>query len=104
MTQRPQVDVVHSLWAAEAIVAKALGASARLLTPQVDGGIYRGVILGETSHHIIQRQSGQLGIAHRKDSLDGQPQAGEYVRIQYAHGKGTVRACCERSQTAERGR
>ena len=104
MTQHPQADVVHSLWAADAIVAKALGASARLLTPQVDGGIYRGVILGETPHHIIQRQSGQLGIAHRKDSLDGQPQAGEYVRIQYAHGKGTVRVCCERAQAAERGR
>jgi hypothetical protein len=102
--QRPQVDVALELWAAEGMVAKALGASARLLTPQVDGGIYRGVILGETAHHIIQGQSGQLRIAHLKDSLDGQPRAGQYVRIQYVHGKGTVRACCERAQGAERGR
>jgi len=103
-TNSPQLDVGQSLWAAETIVGKALGASARLLTPQVDGGIYRGVILGETAHHLVQRQSGRLGIAHLKDALDAQAPVGQYVRIQYGHGKGTVRTCCERAQATERGR
>jgi hypothetical protein len=87
-----------------AIVAKALGASAKVRTPQVEGGIYRGVILGETTHHIVQRQSAHLGIAHLKDSLEGRPQVAEYVSIQYAHGRGTVRNCCERAKSAERDR
>ena len=93
----------QSLWAAEAIVAKALGASAKLQIPQLEGGIYRGVILGETAHHIVQRQSGRVGIAHLKDSLDGQPGVGAHVRIQYAQGKGMVRTCCEHVKAAERG-
>jgi hypothetical protein len=94
----------HSLSAAEAIVAKFLGASAKLQIPQVEGGIYRGVILGETPHYIVQRQSRQVGIAHRKDSLDGQLQVGAYVRIQYVRRNGMVRTCCERARAAERGR
>jgi hypothetical protein len=103
-SQNVQGEVAQSLWAAEAVVAKALGASAKLQLPQVEGGIYRGVILGETAHHIVQRQSGQIGIAHLKNALDTRPQVGAYVRIQYAHGKGTAREYCDRAQTAERGR
>ncbi len=97
-------DVARSLWAAEAIVAKALGAVAKIRAPKMDDGIYRGVVLGETTHHIVQRQSAHLGIAHLKESLDGHPQVGESVRIQYGHGKGTVRESCERSKIGERGR
>jgi hypothetical protein len=97
-------DVAQSLREAEAIVAKALGGSVRIQTPQVEGGVYRGVLVVETTHHLVQRQSAQLGIAHRKDSLDGQPQVGDYVRIQYTRGKGTVRECWERARAAERGR
>lgn len=97
-------DVAHSRWAAEAIVAKALGTSAKLQTPQVEGGTYPGVILGETAHHIVQRQSRQAGVAHLKDLLDSQPPVGAYVRIQYVHGDGMVRACHERTHAAARGR
>ena len=103
-SQNSRDEVTQSFWTAEAIVAKALGASAKLQLPQLEGGIYPGVILGQTTHHIVQRQSGRLGVAHRKDSLDSQPQAGAYVRIQYVHGNGMVRTCHERIHTAERGR
>jgi antirestriction protein ArdC len=46
-------DVTRSLWAAEAIIAKALGASAKTRIPHAECGIYRGMILGETTHHIV---------------------------------------------------
>jgi hypothetical protein len=75
-----------------------------MLTAQTESGSYRGVILGETACHVIQRQSAHTGIAHLKDLLDRQPQVGDHVRIHYAKSKGTVREFRERVMTAELGR
>lgn len=96
--------VAESLTAAASLAAKALGDTARLLPAQIQSGIYRGPIVGETPYHLVQRQSAHSCIAHCKDFLDRQPQVGEHVRIQYAHAKGTVRECRERARGAERGR
>jgi N12 class adenine-specific DNA methylase len=102
--QSQRGEVADSLTAAQSVTARALGAGAQMRTPQTGSGIYRGVILGETTHHVIQRQSAHSGIAHRKDLLDWQPRAGEHVRIQYANAKGTVRKCHEHARGEELGR
>jgi hypothetical protein len=90
--------------AAQSLTAQALGNSARMLTARTESGLYRGVILGETTHHLIQRQSAHTGIAHLKDLLDRHPQVGDHVRIHYAKSKGTVREFRERAKTMELGR
>jgi antirestriction protein ArdC len=87
-----------ALMEAKSITAKALGDSAKTLAAQTQNGSYRGPIIGETEHYVIQRQSANTGIAHPKDLLDRQPQIGESVRINYSDAKGVVREFRERSK------
>src|ERR1035441_8880824 len=93
-----------SLTEAKSITAKVLGNSAKTLAAQTENGSYRGPIIGETEHHIIQRQSARTGIAHPKDLLDRQPQIGESVRIIYSDSKGAVREFRERAKAQDRDR
>jgi len=75
-----------------------------MLSAQIQSGIYRGPIVGETAYHLVQQQSAHSCIAHCKGLLDRQPQVGELVRIQYAQAKGTVRAYREPAKSQELGR
>jgi hypothetical protein len=93
-----------SLAEAKSITAKVLGDSAQTLAAQTGSGSYRGPIIGETEHQVIQRQSARTAIAHPKDMLDRQPQIGESVRINYADSKGVVREFRERAKTQGLGR
>jgi putative DNA primase/helicase len=89
---------------AKSITAKVLGDSAKTLAAQTESGNYRGPIIGQTEHHIIQRQSAGTSIAHPKDLLDRQPQIGESVRINYSDSKGAVREFRERAKAQGRER
>jgi len=93
-----------SLIEANSITAKVLGDSAKTLAAQTENGSYRGPIIGETEHYVIQRQSAHTGIAHPKDLLDRQPQIGESVRVNYSDSKGAVREFRERSKAQDRSR
>jgi len=89
---------------AKSITAKVLGNSAKTLAAQTESGSYRGPIIGETEHQLIQRQSARAGIAHPKDLLDRQPPMGESVRINYSDNKGVVREFRERAKGHDRDR
>ena len=99
--RRSTVDTTigDSLANAKSIATKALGDSARTLAAETQSGNYKGPIIGETDHHIVQRQSGRTAIAHSKELLDRQPQVGESVRINYSDSKGAVRELRERSKS-----
>jgi antirestriction protein ArdC len=90
--------------AARAITANALGESARTVDAVVDGGTYRGVIIGETERHLLQRQSAGLAVLHPKELLDRQPQVGEVFAINYSNGRGLVREAHDRGKAQELGR
>ena len=99
--RRSTVDTPSSdsLADAKSIAAKAIGDSARTLAAETQSGNYKGPIIGETDHHIVQRQSSRTAIAHLKELLDRQPQVGETVRINYSDSKGAVREFRERSKS-----
>jgi hypothetical protein len=92
------------LEAARAITANALGESARTVDAVVDGGTYRGVIIGETERHLLQRQSAGMAVLHPKELLDRQPQVGEVSAINYSNGRGLVREAHDRGKAQELGR
>jgi antirestriction protein ArdC len=104
--RRSTVDALgtDSLAEAKSITAKVLGDSAQTLAAQTESGNYRGPIIGETEHQIIQRQSARTSIVHPKDLLDRQPQIGESVRINYSDSKGAVREFRERAKAQDRDR
>ena len=93
-----------SLAEAKSITSKVLGDTAKTLAAQTDSGAYRGPIIGETEHHLIQRQSARTGIAHPKELLDRQPQIGDNVRINYSDARGVVHEVRERAKAQERSR
>jgi antirestriction protein ArdC len=90
--------------AARAIAAAALGASARTVEALVESGAYRGLVIGETEHYTVQRQSSQTAVLHRKDLLDRQPEPGATVAINYSNAQGVVRDAKARDKAQEVGR
>lgn len=99
-----QPDDNKSLMAAQAVTKKTLGESARTVHAFTESGTYQGPIIGETEHHLIQRQSANLGVAHQKDLLDRQPEVGDNVAINYSGAKGIVRETRDHAKAQELGR
>jgi antirestriction protein ArdC len=90
--------------AARAIATNALGASARTLEALVESGAYRGPIIGETEHYILQRQSSHTAVLHPRDLLDRQPEQGTNVAINYSNAKGLVREARSHGKAQDLGR
>jgi hypothetical protein len=67
--------------------ARLLGDTARIYTAQTDSGIYRGEIIGQTEHHVVQRLSQGSAVAHPKELLGTLPSVGENVVLRYSNGK-----------------
>jgi hypothetical protein len=99
-----ETSSAESLDNARSITRRALGESAKLLVAQTGSGTYRGLIIGDTEHHIVQRQSDKSAIAHPKESLDNQPEVGRAVRINYSNAHASVRELRDRSKAKGIGR
>jgi antirestriction protein ArdC len=101
--RRSTVDA-SALTEAQSIATKVLGNSAKTLAAETQSGSYRGTVIGETVHYLIQRQSARTAIAHPKDLLDRTPGLGETVRINYSNSQAFVREAPQRGKGQHLGR
>src|SRR5438045_3749555 len=69
--------------------AQASAVPLKNIEAQTDSGFYRGLIVGETTRHVVQSLPGQRLVAHKKDNLDRRPRSGENVTVHYLKGQGS---------------
>jgi hypothetical protein len=81
-----------------------LGPETRVEPALTDSGTYRGSVVVETAHELIQRISPQYAVIHRKDDLYSRPRIGDHVCITYSDGDGHVRKVRERNRNKELAR
>ncbi|MGD1095925.1 MAG: zincin-like metallopeptidase domain-containing protein [Bryobacteraceae bacterium] len=86
----PAID--QSFAEVKALSTRVLGDQTRVYNAQTDSGIYKGEIIGETQHHIVQRLSPHTTVAHVKHLMDTVPAVGDSVVLRYAGGKIDVTA------------
>ena len=85
-------------------ILERLGPETRVELALTDSGTYRGAVVVETAHELIQRISPQYAVIHRKEDLDTRPRIGDQVCITYSNGDGHVRKVRERSRSKELAR
>jgi antirestriction protein ArdC len=93
--------LTDSLAAAKTLSSQILGGAVRTYEAQTQSGTYKGKIVAETEHHLIQKLSAQTAITHAKELLDPVPQVGQNVSIQYANENGRVKPMTERAKSRE---
>jgi len=86
------------------VALNELRPDARIEQAFTDSGVYRGTILAETAHDLVQQINPHSAVIHRKDRLDAPRQTGEHVRIVYVDGVGHVKEVRERSHSKELSR
>lgn len=94
-------ELSESFQEARALAIKELGQEAKTYAAQTRSGIYRGQIIGETDHHVVQRLSAQTAVAHLKTLVGDAPEITSSVAITYQADKARVQTVAERSRTAE---
>ena len=90
-------DNSEDLDAAKALTSGVLGTSASIVRPLTDSGAYRGLIIGETVHLVVQQQSAHTAVVHEKRSLDLRPEVGHKHAIIYSNFRGSVKNMRDRT-------
>ena len=81
-------------------MAKRLLGPQTLITQNISSGVFRGVIVGETEQHFVQRISSKLAAVHEKARMPLGLQVGDAGTLRYRGGK----AGFEPMKEIERGR
>ena len=76
----------QSLADAERKGKQLLGGKANVYQADTESGKYRGDLLGETDHHVIQKLSPQSAVAHPKHLLPETVQPGQSLVVSYSNG------------------
>jgi len=85
-------------------ILERLGPETLVEPALTDSGTYRGSVVVETAHELIQRISPHYAVIHRKEDLDTRPRIGDQVCITYSNGDGHVRKVRERTRNKELAR
>jgi antirestriction protein ArdC len=75
----------ESFAAAEVAARELMGGKAKTYPADTDSGKYRGEVLGETEHHVIQKVSGKSAVAHEKHLLPSAAGVAQNVLISYSN-------------------
>lgn len=97
-------ELSASFAAAKAVTSEALGDFAKTYAAQTQSGTYKGPIIGETDHHVVQRLSPKSAVAHMKHLLGAVPAKGENVSIAYSNERTQIREAPNRSRSHELAR
>jgi len=76
----------QSLADAERKAKQLLGGKANVYQADTESGKYRGDLLGETDHHVIQKLSPRSAVAHPKHLLPETVQPGQNLVVSYSNG------------------
>jgi antirestriction protein ArdC len=78
-------DFQRSLAEADRKAKELLGQRTTVYPADTASGKYRGEVLGETEHHVLQKLSPRSVVAHPKHTLHNGPAAGANVIISYSN-------------------
>jgi antirestriction protein ArdC len=97
-------DLQRSLAAADTRTKDTLGKSARLYAADTDSGKYRGEVLGETDHHVLQQIGPKSVVAHPKSLISEALSPGQSVAVNYSNLQAQIKPlkARERAQSLAR--
>lgn len=104
LTVDPLSAIEKAFQSAQTLTSERLGKDARLTAAVIEGGRYRGPVIGESGELVIQQVAAKSAVAHPKELLDSQPQLGQRVSIAYADAHAQVRDIRERAKSQELSR
>ena len=91
LTVDPLSAIEKTFQAAQSLTSERLGTGARLTAASIEGGRYRGPVIGEVGRTCIQQASAKSAVAHAKELLGfSAPALGQRVSIAYSdsHARG----------------
>ena len=97
-------EAARSFAAAEDLTKRTLGDQARTYQPDIDSGKYRGEIIAETDHHVVQQLSARSTAAHAKHLLPEGVAPGQNLLVAYSNSQVQLKPnqACERSKALAR--
>lgn len=78
-------EIQDSFANAEALTHRIMGEHARTYPADTGSGKYRGEVIGETEHHIVQKLSAKSAVAHEKHLLPGPANSAQNVLVAYSN-------------------
>ena len=84
-------DFERSLTEADRKAKELLGHKTTVYPADTASGKYRGEVLGETDHHVLQKLSPRSVVAHPKQALSDAPATGANVIISYSNNLAQVK-------------
>jgi len=91
--------IKESFAAAEETARKVMGEKVKTYQADTDSGKYRGEVLAETEHHVVQKVSAKSAVAHEKHLLPGAATPTQNVLIAYSNQVAQLKPNQERQRS-----